>query len=52
MDTKSIRLKEGLSKYAFAKKLKVSWQAVHMWERGVWQPNEKNKELIREKFNV
>ena len=47
MNVIDIRRQLSLSKYAFAKKLDVSWNTVHFWERGIWQPNRKNKKEIR-----
>lgn len=39
MDIGVIRAELGLSKYALAKILKVSWNTVHLWERGVYKPS-------------
>ena len=39
MENLILRLKEkGLSKWKIAKKVGVSWQTVHMWEKGTFKP--------------
>lgn len=42
--------KKGVSKYRIAKLMKVSWNAVDMWSRGVWQPSEGNKIKMNDLF--
>lgn len=35
--------KRNISKYRLAKELGVSWNCLHLWCRGVFHPNKKNK---------
>jgi len=43
---KEARLKLGLTKYAFAKKVHVAWNTVYTWERFNLMPKKENKEKI------
>ncbi len=47
MNVGKIRKKLGLSKYAMAKKLDVSWNTISFWEKGVWKPNFSNETRIK-----
>lgn len=40
----------GFSKYEIAKKIGVSWNTVHMWYLGVYEPSLEHKEAINEKL--
>ena len=42
------REKLGLSKYELAKRVGVSWNTVHLWEKGVWSVSERNLERLRQ----
>lgn len=47
MSKVSLLIKEvvkcGKSKYWIAKNCNVSWQTVHMWSRGVFEPSRENQ---------
>lgn len=53
MDQIAALKKKGLSKWAIAKLLGVSWRTVHHWERGFFMPTEDNLQklnnLVKEK---
>lgn len=36
----------GVSKYRIAKTLKISWNSIRMWERGVFYPRKRNLEAL------
>lgn len=36
------------SKYGLAKKIGVSWNTVHMWYLGVFEPSQKHEEKLDE----
>ena len=38
---------KGYSKYRIAKECHVSWNTVHMWDRGIFTPSVKNQEKLR-----
>lgn len=52
---RSGRLKKKLSKYRLAKLVGVSWNTVHMWEKGFYIPKEtykaKLKDILQKKKN-
>ena len=35
-----------ISKYTLAKRIEVSWNTIHMWYRGVFEPSDKYKDII------
>lgn len=39
-------LEKGLSKWRISKIANVSWQTVHMWQKGTFNPTPKNCETI------
>lgn len=43
---KQIRKSLGLSQMDLAKKVGVSLLTIQLWERGVSEPNDKNKEIL------
>lgn len=45
------RLKEqGFTKWKIAKELGVSWQTIHMWEKGVFKPTDEKLKQLKELF--
>ena len=38
----------GVTKWRIAKELRVSWQTVHCWERGLFQPNATHQRELTE----
>lgn len=43
--------KHGFTKYELHKLVGVSWNTVHMWYLGVFQPKDVHKELILKIYN-
>ena len=43
--------KKGLSKWRISKELSVSWQTIHMWEKGVFQATKNNIQRLEELSN-
>ena len=39
-------LKQGISKYAIAKKCFVSWNTVNLWSKGVYTPTTKHEDIL------
>jgi DNA-binding XRE family transcriptional regulator len=39
-------LKKKMSKYKIAQKLDVTWQTIHMWEKGVFKPREDKMKIL------
>ena len=52
--TKELVDKHGMSKYSISKKVKVSWNTVSFWYKGIFKPeehrNEKLKKILSEKI--
>ena len=48
MNTMEIRLRYGLSKYAFARKIGVSWNTVNAWEKNRHKPRKSHIRRIME----
>lgn len=48
MDSSNLikELKKHMSKYKIASELNVSWQTVHMWEKGVFKPSEDKMQIL------
>lgn len=43
------KLKEqGMTKWKISKEVHVSWQTVHMWDRGVFSPSSEKMEKLRQ----
>ena len=38
--------KKGFSKWKIAKEINVSWQTVHMWDKGIFKPTKCNEEKL------
>lgn len=51
MNIKKLREKLGLTKYALSKKIDVSWNTVHYWEKGFWKPSQENKKKLEDLIN-
>lgn len=51
IDIKQIREELGISKYHFAKMVGVSWNTLHLWERGVYKPKMVHMEKILDVLN-
>jgi len=34
------------SKYRLAKEMGVSWNTVHLWDMGIWEPNKENAQKL------
>ena len=40
----------GVTRWAISRYVGVSWQAVNMWCRGIWQPKECYQEKLKEYY--
>lgn len=40
-----------MSKWKIAKLCDVSWQTVHMWDKGIFNPKKEKMEIIQKELN-
>jgi len=41
----------GFTKWEISKRLHTSWNAIRMWERGMYKPNKSNYEKLEQLFH-
>ena len=47
---RNMRLRLKWSKYRLAKEMGVSWNTVHLWDMGIWEPNKENAQKLEGLF--
>ena len=49
---KEICQRRGWSKYKLAKELGVSWNTIHLWDKGIWKPQINRQKKLKELLNI